>query len=201
MAFYTFRKVNCVDPCDPDGIKTRQLALLIQTHPAPSPTNTNLSRPVGWLAEPTLVNPVRMVKKITADTVIQQIHVIDPVFGDQILQYITDVEPSVHFSVSNDRKGIEALWAKSVPAPKYTPGQARANPYFTPGEVKLDGARSDFTVCISILSLILRDTNLLADDRLPTMPNILLQMVSQPKTSQSTATATSKATNMKAAVG
>jgi hypothetical protein len=151
MAYYTFRKVNCVDPCDPNGIMTRQLALLIQTNSAPPSTNTNLSRPVGWLAEPTLVNPVSMVKKITADTVIQQIHVIDPVFGDQILQYITDVEPSVRFSASNDRKVIEALWAKSVPAPKYTPGQARANPHFTPGEVKLDGARSDFTVCMSIL--------------------------------------------------
>jgi hypothetical protein len=148
MAAPTFRKVNCIDPCDPKGIMTRQLALLVQTHAKPPNIMTHLHKRLGWLAEPTLVNPVRMVNEITADTVIQNIHVIDPVFGNQIVQYITNIEPAVRFNTSHDRKEIEALWSKSVRVSNYTPGQARANPHFKPGEVKLDGARSDFTVHI-----------------------------------------------------
>lgn len=146
MAGYTFRKVKCTDPCDPKGIMTRQLALLVQTRSKAPNMKTHMNKQLGWLPEPTLVNPVRMVNEITADTVIQNIHVTDPIFGNQVVQYITNVEPAVRINTTHDRDEVEALWAKSIRVPNYTSGQARANPHFKPGEVKLDGARSDFTV-------------------------------------------------------
>lgn len=124
----------------------RQLALLVQVGPTPRNTNTNMSISLGWRPEPILVNPVRMVDEITADTCNQKIHVIDPIFGSQLLQYITDQQPLVCFDASNDRNEITALWAQAVRVPSYAPGQARATAYFTPGEVKMDGARSDFAV-------------------------------------------------------
>jgi hypothetical protein len=150
MASYAFRKVNCVDPCDPSGILNRQLALLVQSNSAPLQADTNIPSPLYWLPEPILANPVKIIDKITADTVIQSIQVIDPVFGNQIVQYITNIVPKKCFNTSNNKEAIKALWEKSIPAPPYTPGLARASLHFTPGEVKLDGSRSDFTVRSSI---------------------------------------------------
>lgn len=129
---------------------TRQLALLVQAYPPALQTERDVPTPLGWLPEPSLVNPLRLVAQITENTVIQNIQVVDPVFGHQTVQYITTVEPSVSYNTSNNKETIKALWEISVPAPTYSPGQARANPHFTPGVVRLDGARSDFTVRTSL---------------------------------------------------
>lgn len=150
MASYSFRKVNCIDPCDPNGMMSRNLALLVQSAPAPPNAKTNMSKSNGWQPEPILVNPVKMVDEITANTCIQRIHVIDRVFGNQFVQFIMDQEPLVRFDVSYDKNEISALWPRAIRVPKYFPGQARAVLPYKPGEVKLDGARSDFTVCIVI---------------------------------------------------
>ena len=149
MATLVWRKVNCVDPLDPNRLSHRQVSLLVQTEPGPRNTKTHMSVPVGWKPEPRLLSAVRMVDAIAADTVIQNIHVIDPVFGNQLVQYITQMTSKVcDFNMSSDQKEINELFWQAVRAPEYTPGQARATLPYKPGEITMDGARSEFVVWV-----------------------------------------------------
>lgn len=157
MATFLFRKVNCVDPCDPNRLMHRQVTLLVQTVQGPRNPKANMSVSLGWKPEPILVNPVRMVDVAAADTVIQNIHVIDPVFGNQLVQYIIRKTAEVcDFNTSTDKNAIQALWWRAVRAPAYAPGQARAMWQYKPGEIMIDGARSDFVVRVSLVTLDLK---------------------------------------------
>ena len=112
-----FRKVLCVDPCDPKGLKTRRVCLLVQSDPCSlRNAKVEISQPSAWKSEPKLVNPVRLVDSIETDTIVQEIHVIDPAFGNQLLQYITarePIKPGMEIpegNISTDSNLVGSLW-------------------------------------------------------------------------------------------